>query len=139
MKFRHYLKIQKYRCGFKINRSRSRSTIRHKPQPQIGVCHELYYSSRRLGQTIWILVVRNKIIISSTTYFLILPHLLQVKYVYIWYLKYIYVHWPKVYAGPAVFFFNAVKNFLIFDIWQNNFFQTDISSVHYRLFLILLW
>ena len=45
------------------------------------------------------------------------------------------VHWPKVYAGPAVFFFNAVKNFLIFDIWQNNFFQPDISSVHYRLFL----
>jgi hypothetical protein len=48
------------------------------------------------------------------------------------------VHWPKVYAGPAVFFFNAVKNFLIFDIWQNNFFQTDISSVHYRLFLFWL-
>ena len=48
------------------------------------------------------------------------------------------MHWPKVYAGPAVFFFNAVKNFLIFDIWQNNFFQTDISSVHYRLFLFLL-
>ena len=37
MKFRHYLKIQKYRCGFKINRSRSRSAKRHQPQPQIGV------------------------------------------------------------------------------------------------------
>ena len=31
VKFRHYLKIQKYRCGFKINRSRSRSAKRHQP------------------------------------------------------------------------------------------------------------